>query len=126
MIYCHALVGIITPQTLKIQRYIQNKNLTTLIDSSSTHKFINYKLEKYPNCFVFLAPKFQLMIADGGTINYYWKFYSIMLNMGEHLLDSAMISIQMDSVDVVLGVQWLQSLGRMSLNFQDLFMRFSS
>ena len=36
-----------------------------------------------------------------------------------------MISIQMGGVDVVLGVQWLQSLGTMALNFQDPFMRFS-
>jgi hypothetical protein len=36
-----------------------------------------------------------------------------------------MISIQMGGVDVVLGVQWLQSLETMDLNFQDLFMRFS-
>jgi hypothetical protein len=36
-----------------------------------------------------------------------------------------MISIQMGGVDVVLGVQWLQSLGIVALNFQDLFMRFS-
>jgi hypothetical protein len=32
----------------------------------------------------------------------------------------------MGGVDVVLGVQWLQSLGTMALNFQDHFMRFSS
>jgi hypothetical protein len=29
-------------------------------------------------------------------------------------------------MEVVLGVQWLQSLGTMALNFQDIFMRFSS
>jgi hypothetical protein len=45
--------------------------------------------------------------------------------MGEYLLDSPMIAIQMGGVDVVLGVQWLQSLGIMALNFQELFMRFS-
>jgi hypothetical protein len=37
-----------------------------------------------------------------------------------------MISIQMGGVDVVLGVQWLQSLGIVDLNFQYIFMRFSS
>jgi hypothetical protein len=37
-----------------------------------------------------------------------------------------MISIQMGGVDVVLGVQWLQSLGTMALNFQYLFIIFSS
>jgi hypothetical protein len=37
-----------------------------------------------------------------------------------------MIVIQMGGVDVLLGVQWLQSLGTMALNFQDIFMIFSS
>jgi hypothetical protein len=36
-----------------------------------------------------------------------------------------MISIQMGGAYVVLGVQWLQSLGIMALNFQNIFMRFS-
>jgi hypothetical protein len=38
-----------------------------LIDSSSTHNFINFKLTKLHNCFVFPTPKFQVMIVDGDT-----------------------------------------------------------
>jgi hypothetical protein len=125
-ISCHALADINTPQTLKIEGYIKNKKVTMLIDSGSTHNFINCKLAKLLNCFVFPAPEFQVMIANGGTINCSGKCHSIKLNMGEYLLDSPMIAIQMGGVDVVLGVQWLQSLGIMALNFQELFMRFSS
>jgi hypothetical protein len=66
------------------------------------------------------------MIADGATTNCYGKCNSIKLNMGEYFLDSSMISIQMGGVDVVLGVQWLQSLGIVVINFQDIFMMFSS
>jgi hypothetical protein len=124
-ISCHALVDISTPQTLKIQGYIKKKKVSMLIDFGSTHNFINYKLEKYLNCFVYPTPEFQVMIVNGGTINCSRKCHSIKLNMGEYLLDSPMISIQMGGVDVVLGVQWLQSLGIVSLNFQDIFMRFS-
>jgi hypothetical protein len=65
------------------------------------------------------------MIVDGGTINVSGKCHSIKFNMGDYLLDSPMIYIQMGDVDVVLGVQWLQSLGTMALNFQDIFMIFS-
>jgi hypothetical protein len=36
-----------------------------------------------------------------------------------------MISIPMGGADVVLGIQWLQSLGTMDFNFQELFMKFS-
>ena len=36
-----------------------------------------------------------------------------------------MIDISMGGADVVLGVQWLQSLGTMAFNFQKKFMKFS-
>ena len=45
--------------------------------------------------------------------------------MGEYVLNSPMITIEMGGVDVVLSVQWLQSLGTMAFNFQELFMKFS-
>jgi hypothetical protein len=97
-----------------------------LIDLGSTHNFINYKLSKDLNCFVYPAPDFQVVIANGGTINCLGKCHSIKLKMGEYFLDGPMISIQMGGVDVVLGVQWLQSLGTMAFDFQNCFMRFSS
>ena len=48
-ISCHALDGIITPQTLKIERYIEKKKVIVLIDSGSTYNFIHYKLAKVLN-----------------------------------------------------------------------------
>ena len=58
-ISCHALVGINTPQTLKIEGYIKNKKVTMLIDSGSTHNFIHYELTKDLNCFVYPTLKFK-------------------------------------------------------------------
>jgi hypothetical protein len=53
------------------------------------------------------------------------KFHKINLTMGEYVMNSPMIYIPMGGVDVVLGVQWLQSLGTMDFNFQEIFMKFS-
>ena len=64
------------------------------------------------------------MIAYGGTIKCLGKFHNINLAMGESVFNSPMISIPMDGVDVVLGVQWLQSLGTVDFNFQKCFMKF--
>jgi hypothetical protein len=86
MISCNALVEISTPQTLKIEGYIKNKKLIVLIDSGSTHNFIHYKLAKALNCFVYPAPEFQVMIADGGTINCLGKCNKINLTMGEYIM----------------------------------------
>jgi hypothetical protein len=81
-ILCNALAGINTPQTLKIEGYIKKKKLIVLIDSGSTHNFIHYKLAKYLNFFVYLAPEFQVMIVDGGIINCLGKCNKINLTMG--------------------------------------------
>jgi hypothetical protein len=66
------------------------------------------------------------MIADGGTINCSGKCNKINLTMGEYVMNSPMIAIPMGGANVVLGIQWLQSLGTMAFNFQELFMKFSS
>ena len=44
--------------------------------------------------------------------------------MGEYVLNSPMLSILMGGTDVVLGVKWLQYLGTIAFNFQELFMKF--
>jgi hypothetical protein len=124
-ISCNELVGISTPQTLKIEGYIKNKKVIVLIDYGSTHNFIHFKLAKALNCFLYPATDFQVMIEDGGTINCLGKCNKINLTMGEYVMNSPMISIPMGGVDVVLGIQWLQSLGTMAFDFQELFMKFS-
>jgi hypothetical protein len=103
-ISCNALAGISITQTLKIEGYIKNKKVIVLIDSGSTHNFIHYKLDKALNFFVYPVPEFQVMIADGGTINCSGKFNKINLTMGEYVMNSPMISIPMGGADVVLAI----------------------
>jgi len=42
--------------------------------------------------------------------------------MGEYVLNIPMISIPMGGADVVLGVQWLQSLGTIAFKFKEFFL----
>ena len=98
-------MGIIsTLKTLKIEGYIEKKKVTVLFDPGTTHNFVLCKLVKVLSCFIYPAPKFQVMIEDGGTINFLGKCYNINLTIGEYVLDSLMIDIPMGGVDVVLGV----------------------
>ena len=65
------------------------------------------------------------MIENGGTINSSGKFHKINLTMGEYVMNSPMIAIPMSCANVVLEIQWLQSLGTMAFIFQEDFMTFS-
>ena len=93
-----------------------------LIDSSSTHNFIHFKVANELDCFVYPTRECQVMVANEGTINFSGKCHNIKLTMGEYILNSAMLSIPMGGADVVLGLQWLQSLVTIAFNFQELFM----
>eukprot|EP00253_Pinus_taeda_P021423 PITA_21423 len=122
-ISCNALARITTPQTLKIEGHIKKKKVILLIDLGSTHNFIHCKIAKELNCFLYSASECQVMVANGGTINCSGKCHNINLSMGEYVLNSPMLSIPMGGVDVVLGVQCLQSLGTIAFNFQELFLK---
>ena len=97
-----------------------------MIDSGSIHNFIHYKVAKELNCFLYPAPECKVMVENGGTINFYEKCHNIKIAIGEYVLNSPMLSIPMGGVDVVLGVQWLQYLGTVAFNFQELFLNFFS
>ena len=58
IISCHALSSFSAPQTLKVVGFLKKQKVIVLIDSSSTHNFINKKLATLLNCFIYLAPEF--------------------------------------------------------------------
>jgi len=46
-----------------------------------------------------------------------------MPSMGEYVLNIPMLSIPMGDANFLLGVQWLQSLGTIDFNFEEIFFR---
>ena len=125
-ISCNALAGITTPQTLKKEGHIKKKKVIVLTDSSSTHNFTHCKVAKELNYFLYPTRECQVMVSNGGNINFSGKFHNIKLTMGEYVLKNPILSIPIEGVDVVLGVQWLQSLGMVASNFQEIFKKFFS
>lgn len=65
-ISCNALAEISTPQTIEIEGRIKKKKVIVLIDSGSPHNFIHCHAEKELNCFIYLTPRCQVMVASGG------------------------------------------------------------
>ena len=120
----NSFVGITTPQTLKIEGHIKKKKVIVLIDLGSTHNFIHCKVVKGLKFFLYPVLECQVMAANGGTINCFGNFHNIKLTMGEYVLNSPMLSISMGGADVLLRVKWLQSLGTIAFNFQELFLKF--
>eukprot|EP00253_Pinus_taeda_P005714 PITA_05714 len=124
VISLHALAGISSPQTLKIRGFIKHHPVVVLIDSGSTHNFIHQKVAEAVHCFVRAISNFQVQIADGGTMKCEGRCENVKLKMGDYQLKTHMFAIHMGGCDIVLGVDWLRTLGPITMDFQELYMSF--
>ena len=82
------ITGISQPQTLKIKGHIKNNNVTVLIDSGSTHNFVNVNFAKISNLFIHLVPNMKFMVVDGKKIDNVGKCHKVKLQMQEYNLES--------------------------------------
>ena len=95
-----------------------------MVDSGSTHNSINRKVTEQLNYFPYLVKKFQVMIANGESLSYHGKCHNVKIIMRDYNLTTTMYVIPIGRVDVVLGVQWLETLGHIIMNLKNYFMRF--
>jgi hypothetical protein len=125
VISLHALSGILFPQTLKIKGYIKHRLVMVLINSGSTHNFIRCRLANEIHCFVFHVSNFQILIANGGTMKCVGRCDNVKLQMCDYHLKTHVFSIAMGGCDIVLGVEWLRTLGSITMDYQELYMSFT-
>ena len=64
------------------------------------------------------------MVADGKKIEKVGKCHKVKLQIQDYNLESEFYAVPLGGVDVVLGIQWLQTLGTYSANHQEHFIKF--
>ncbi|XP_035833037.1 uncharacterized protein LOC118481842 [Helianthus annuus] len=121
----HALTGMQAFSTMKVLGTIGNIQLRILIDLGSTHNFLSERLAKKLKCHLKSIDKMTVGVANGTEINctnYCPNFQWYMQNLW---LTTDVLVIPLDNYDMVLGVQWLLTLGSIIWNFVDMTMQFN-
>ena len=88
-----------------------------LIDSDNTHNFIHRRVVEDVNFLIRLVSNFQILIANGGTMKCGGRCENVKLQMGNYNLKNHMFSITMGGCDIVLGVEWLRTLGPITMDY---------
>jgi hypothetical protein len=95
-----------------------------LVDSGSTHNFIHRRIAQETHCYIHAINNFQIMIAHGGSMKCGGHCENVRLQIGDYNLKSHMFVIDMGGCNIVLGVEWLRTLGPILMDFQNLTMQF--
>jgi hypothetical protein len=124
LISLNALASFSTLQTLKLIGYIKNMKVIILVDSGNTHNFIHHFLSQEFNCYIRALNNFQIIVANGGSMKCGGHCENVLLQIGQYNLKYHMFVIGMGGFDIVLGVEWLHTLGPITMYFKELTMQF--
>ncbi|XP_022019611.1 uncharacterized protein LOC110919656 [Helianthus annuus] len=124
LISIHALTGVPSFSTMQVVGNIGTRQLQTLVDSGSTHNFLNERLAKKINCPLEDIKPMKVGVANGVPLicdkichNFQWQMQGLWFK-------ADVFVIPLETYDMVLGVQWLLPLGDIVWNFKDLTMQF--
>jgi|UPI0004DEAEA7 hypothetical protein len=120
----HALTGIDVGNTMKLLVVINGVSLVALVDSGSTHTFIQEGLVDKLGLTVERRTCLSVKVANGDRVPSTGVCRQVVISIDNDTFDISYYTLAMDGFDIVLGVQWLHTLGPILWNFGDLTMAF--
>ncbi|KAH9699581.1 hypothetical protein KPL71_024420 [Citrus sinensis] len=120
----HAIAGTTHPQTIRVQGKLKNKDVTVLIDGGSTHNFIDQAIVSKFRLPVVCDKKLQVMVANREQIECAGQCQRLTLTVQGHLITADYYILPVAACQLVLGVQWLETLGPIETDYKKLTMTF--
>jgi hypothetical protein len=122
----HALVGIEprSDRTMKVKVIINAVALTALLDSGSTHNFVD--MDAATRAGLQLTPRgdLRVAVANGDRVSSPGSCCNISISIGGEVFSIDCYELALGAYDMVLRVQWLESLGSILWDFGRRTMAF--
>lgn len=112
------MAGIRGPRTMRLGYWIKGRRVMVLIDSGSTHNFINQEITRKENLTALSIEPFQVRVANGERLICDKMFKQVPINIQGISLAADLFALSLK------GIQWLESLGRIVTNYSDGTMEF--
>jgi hypothetical protein len=96
----------------------------TLIDGGATHNFIDTSLVSRQTLQIEEFEGFDVVVADGHTVECLDRVPNLEMKLGNYTMRDTFYVVDLSDTDVVLGVQWMITLGKITTNYQTLEMGF--
>ena len=109
---------------MRVSGYVGKQVIHILIDCGSTHNFMDVQTAKRIGCPVQAMCPLQVEVANGNTLtsttmcrNFKWSLQGV-------TFVTDMMVIPLGGCEMVLGIQWMSTLGTIKWNFEHLTMEF--
>nr|GMD82510.1 Transposon Ty3-G Gag-Pol polyprotein [Ipomoea batatas]GME15449.1 Transposon Ty3-G Gag-Pol polyprotein [Ipomoea batatas]GME19231.1 Transposon Ty3-G Gag-Pol polyprotein [Ipomoea batatas] len=113
-----------SPRSLRLVGKIKSSPCVVLIDSGSTHNFITPAIVEKLQLPTKAIKPFKVYIGNGDTLGCQLVCPSVEICMQGFTFTVDLQVLRIVGPDVVLGVQWLQSLGSVTHDYSEMIMTF--
>ena len=121
----NALLGSPTPKTMRVTSNIKQKKAVVLLDTGSTHNFLDWKLARNLKLTIDTSKTFKVKVANVAVINTKGEIKGLLVEIQGHQFQIDFSLLELGGSGVVLGTQWLRTLGVISWDFEKLEMGFT-
>ncbi|KAG7996678.1 hypothetical protein I3843_01G173600 [Carya illinoinensis] len=121
----HALVGSPNPRTMRLIGSIGGVRIVVLIDTRSTHNFVDPSIVTKAQLPLCHTPRLTVKVANSEAVSSEGLTQSEAFQMKGIHFHTEVFVLTSGGCDVVLGFQWLKTLGPILWDFSKLSMAFT-
>ena len=121
---CNSVHGLSKRSTMKLQGKIRERDVVILIDPGATHNFICEKLAAELSLPLTPMPPYRIVLGDGPVTVGKGKYSEVaVITQGIMIIDE-FLPLALTSIHVIMGKQWLDTIGWVHQHFRNLVMKF--
>jgi Reverse transcriptase (RNA-dependent DNA polymerase)/Retroviral aspartyl protease len=121
----NALLGRYGAKSMRMVGHIQSQPVQVLIDGGSTNNFISRQAAQFLNLTFAPTQLFRVRVGNGEALQCTAYCQAVSLYIQSHLFTTYLFILDLEGSDVVLGVQWLETLGPILTDWSQLTMEFT-
>jgi len=124
LISLHAISGCNGPKTMRVKATIGRRTLVILIDSGSTHNFVDHKIAHTLQLAVAPTEEFTVKVANEEKLRCTERYANVIISIQGFQFCTTLYSLPLHGIDIVLGIQWLENLGPVLCDWKKMTMSF--
>ncbi|XP_061336994.1 uncharacterized protein LOC133284057 [Gastrolobium bilobum] len=120
----NALFGHHSSRSFRLQGSIQGKGVQVLVDGGSTHNFITARMASFIGLTLQQISSFQVQVGNGEALPCTAACHGVHLLLQSHVFAVDLFVLDLKRAGVVIGIQWMATLGPIITDYSRLTMSF--
>lgn len=110
--------GLTSPTTTKLRGVLKKQSVVVMLDSGATHNFISPAMLQRAHLKTSTRPGLEILLGTGVSVHSYGVCENVEITLQGATFITNFIVLELGKVDVILGVQWLRTLGTCQIDWE--------